>query len=58
MNKLEKSLQVIMWIAVVALILIGVLSIVIGHATDYRFLFGTQDLSNLVLSVFNNGKLL
>lgn len=58
MNKLEKGLQVIMWVAVVSLIIIAVLVIMLGHATDYRFLFGTQDLSNFVLSAFNNGKLM
>ena len=58
MNKIEKGLQVIMWIAVISLILIGILSIMVGHATDYRFLFGTLDLSNLVLSAFNNVKIM
>ncbi len=58
MDKLEKSLQIIMWIAVVLLIIIGFSVIMVGHATDYRFLFSTQDLSNLVLSAFNTGKLM
>ena len=58
MDKLEKGLQIIMWVAVVSLIVIAVLAIIVGHSTDYRFLFGTLDLSNLVLSAFNNGKIM
>ena len=58
MDKLEKSLQIIMWVAVVSLIVIAVLAIIVGHSTDYRFLFGTQDLSHFVLSAFNNVKIM
>src|SRR5699024_6700575 len=58
MDKLEKSLQIIMWVAVVSLIVIAVLAIIVRHTTDYIILFGTQDLSHFVLSTFNNGKLM
>lgn len=58
MEKIEKGLQILMVLSVILLIIIGFAVIMIGHATDYRFIFSTQDFSNLVLSVFGNGKFL
>lgn len=58
MNKLEKGLQVLMWLSVALLIVIFVVSIMVGHATDYRFIFSSQDITNIVTATFNNGKLM
>lgn len=58
MNKLEKGLQILMILAVVLLIVIFIVTIMVGHATDYRFIFSTQDFSNIISATLSNGKLM
>lgn len=58
MNKIEKGLQFLMWASVVILILIAVLIIIIGHATNYNFLYGVVDFTNISVDMLSNGKLI
>lgn len=58
MNKIEKGLQFLMWASVVVLILIAVLIIIVGHATNYNFLYGVVDFTNISVDMLSNGKLI
>ncbi len=58
MNKIEKGLQFLMWASVVVLILIAVLVIMVGHATNYNFLYGVVDFTNISVDMLSNGKLI
>jgi len=54
---LEKGMQLLMVLVIILTILTFVVSIVIGHATDYSFIFGSVDTTNLTLSLLSNGKI-
>lgn|GEM_PF-6996209 len=47
MEKIEKGVQVLMWIVVILTVLIFFATIMLGHATDYGFLFGFENVSEL-----------
>lgn len=58
MNKIEKSLQILVVAVIVLMVLIFFVSIMVGHSTDYRFLFSSQDLPKLTLATLSNGKVI
>jgi len=58
MNKIEKGLQLLMWTVVVLMILIFFASIIVGHATDYSFLFGFQNVPELNKTIIMNSNVM
>ena len=58
MERLEKGIQIIMWSVVVLMIVIFFASIIIGHATNYDFLFGLQGIDDLSKETVSNSNVL
>lgn len=54
MDKIEKGLQLLMWTVVVLMVIISFVVIIVGHATDYDFLFGFQDVPDLSKAIVSN----
>jgi len=54
MNKIEKGLQVLMILVVVLMVVIFFASIMIGHATDYNFLFGLEHAPEIGKTLVTN----
>ncbi|MEI3607694.1 hypothetical protein SPD48_18580 [Pseudogracilibacillus sp. SE30717A] len=47
MEKIEKGLQLLMWAVVILMVLIFFAAIIVGHSTDYGFLFSLQQIPEL-----------
>ena len=58
MEKLEKGLQLLMVAVVILMIVIFFVSITVGHATDYRFLFSSLQDTKLNIAMLSNGSVM
>lgn len=54
MGKIEKGLGILMWATVGLLIIIAFATIIIGHATNFAFFFGFQDVPELSKTIISN----
>lgn len=56
MNKIEKGLHFLMYASIVIMVLVFIISIAVGHATNYNFLYGVQDFTNFTVDMVSNVK--
>lgn len=49
MDNIEKGLGILMWVTVALLVIISFAVIMIGHATNFDFFYGFQDVNVLEL---------